>query len=722
MNLRVFAAAAFTVLCGRIFAGEGMWLLQDLDRVDALTESRGKGVLLDAGMLYSADSVSIKDGVVIFGRGCTGEVVSDRGLVFTNHHCGYEWIQSLSSVENDFLSDGFWAMSEEEELPCEGLEVRFISSIREVTDSVVTAVERSGKRSNLFNAGFLKKIACRLAYGDSTKTDGKFTEAVIKSFYGGNRFLLFTYDIYRDIRLVGTPPSSIGKFGYDTDNWMWPRHTGDFSIFRVYTDTLGNAAEYDKSNIPLKPKFFFDLSLNGVEEGDFTAILGFPGTTNRYDISDEIVQYRDIVNAARINMRQAKLSRMEELMLADPKTRIQYASKYSTSSNYWKNAIGMNRGIKRLKVIEEKRKAEDDFCKWAMENGRQGYAEALDSMRAALDSLYDIKYQYYMLYEGLRNGTEFANIPSADSLLFSLEKRGKKDSVTVKFLDEFASKYYKLADKDYDPYVDKEIAKVMLKAYMNCIPAEKRPDIFEYIEKKYKNDTDRFIEEAFKSSIFADVEKFAKFVNSPSAKVLKKDLLLRFSSSVRSKSNELSILMKPVTLALAEAKKEYIRGLLEMRGDSAVSFPDANFTIRASFGNVKAYSPADAVSYDYYTTLDGVMEKEDPDNYEFEVPEKLKEIHLSGDYGIYADKDGEMRLCFISDNDITGGNSGSPVINGNGEIVGLAFDGNWEAMSGDIIFEKELQRTICVDIRYVLMIIDKYAGADNLLRELKIKE
>lgn len=721
MVLRVFMAAAFSALCSLVFAGEGMWLLQDIGRVGALSE-RDSSVVIDAGMIYSADTVSIKDGVVIFGRGCTGEVVSDKGLVFTNHHCGYEWIQGLSSVENDFLSDGFWAMSEGEELPCKGLEVRFVNRIEEVTDSVFAAVERSGKNSNLFNAVFLKRIACNIAYGDSTKTDGEFSEAVIKPFYGGNRFLLFVYDIYRDVRLVGAPPSSIGKFGYDTDNWMWPRHTGDFSIFRVYTDTLGNAANYDKSNIPLKPKFFFDLSLEGVNEGDFTAILGYPGTTNRYDISDEIVQYRDIVNAARINMRQARLSRMEELMLADPKTRIQYASKYSTSSNYWKNAIGMNRGIKRLKVIEEKRRAEDDFRKWAVENGKAEYAEALDSMRIALDSLYDIKYQYYMLYEGLRNGTEFVNIPSADSLLFSLEKRGKKDSVTVKFLDEFASKYYKLADKDYDPVVDREVAKVMLKAYMKSVPAEKRPDIFAFIEKKYKNDTDRFIDDAFESSIFADIEKFAKFVNSPSAKVLEKDLLLRFSASVRSKSNELAILMKPVTLALAEAKKEYIKGLLEMRGDSTVSFPDANFTIRASFGNVKAYSPADAVSYGFYTTLDGVMEKEDPENYEFVVPDRLKEIHMSGDYGIYADKDGGMRLCFISDNDITGGNSGSPVINGKGQIVGLAFDGNWEAMSGDIIFEKELQRTICVDIRYVLMIIDKYAGADNLLRELKIKE
>lgn len=722
MDLRVFAAAAFFCFCGRAFAGEGMWLLQDLDRVDALSCKTDSAVVLDAGMIYSADSVSIKDGVVIFGRGCTGEVVSDRGLVFTNHHCGYEWIQSLSSVDNDYLSDGFWAMSEDEELPCEGLEVKFIKNIAEVTDSVYAAVERSGKPENLFNAGFLKKVACCLAYGDSTKTDGRFSEAVIKSFYGGNRFLLFEYDIYRDVRLVGTPPSSIGKFGYDTDNWMWPRHTGDFSIFRVYTDTLGNAADYDKSNIPLKPRFFFDLSLDGVNEGDFTAVIGFPGTTNRYDIADEIVQYRDIVNAARINMRQARLSRMEELMLANPRTRIQYASKYSSSSNYWKNAIGMNRGIKRLKVIEEKRRNEDAFRKWALENGKPEYAAALDSMRAALDSLYDLKYQLYMLHEGLRGGTEFTNLPSADSLLFSLEKRGRKDSLTIGFLDEFASKYYKLADKDYDPNVDREVSKVMLKAYMKYVPAEKRPDIFGYIEKKYGNDTDRFIDEAFGSSIFADVEKFSKFMQSPSAKVLEKDLLLRFSSSVRSKASELSIMMKPYTLALAEAKKVYIKGLLEMRGDSAVSFPDANFTIRASFGNVKAYSPADAVRYDYYTTLDGVMEKEDPDNYEFVVPERLKEIHMSGDYGIYADKDGKMRLCFISDNDITGGNSGSPVINGKGEIVGLAFDGNWEAMSGDIIFEKELQRTICVDIRYILMIIDKYAGADNLLRELKIKE
>ena len=718
MLKRFLFVTALAVLSPAIMvADEGMWLLPFLKQQNS--ESLKKlGLKLEVDDIYSPDEVSLKDAIVVFGKGCTGEVISDEGLILTNHHCGYSWIQQHSSVDHDYLTDGFWAYSKSEELPTPGLEVRFIDRIVDVTDSIKVAVEEAGDPMKAYDLMFLNKMSKRLA-GEEFIKENPFVEVVIKPFYGGNKFFMFYQTVYKDVRMVGTPPSSIGKFGYDTDNWMWPRHTGDFSLFRVYTDKDGKAAEYSADNIPMKPKHHLPISLKGVEQGDYSMTIGFPGTTNRYDISEEIIHYRDIVNAARIEMRGVRLDVLEKLMQADDKVRIQYASKYASSSNYWKNAIGMNRGIKRLSVIDSKLKAEMEYRDWAYANNMPQYAEALDNMITALRNLYPIKYQRQMMTEGLSTAVEFSKVPSADALIKAIESKDKE--AIDKEIKAFKEAYAKFNNKDYDPEVDRQVAKAMIKKFISMFSAEERPDVFAFIDKKYKGDTDKFIDDCFDKSVFADSAKFNKFMEKPSAKVLKNDLMLKYANSVRAKIRNLAFATKTYNKDLTLAKQVYIEGLLKMREGTPI-YPDANFTIRLSAGQVQPYKPADAVSYNFFTTMEGIFEKEDSTNYEFEVPAKLKEIWLNKDYGRYAEEDGRMIVNIISSNDITGGNSGSPLINGNGELIGLAFDGNWEAMSGDIIFEPNMQRTISVDIRYVMLIIEKFAGAMNIIDEIDFVE
>ena len=718
MLKRFLFVTALAVLSPAIMvADEGMWLLPFLKQQNS--ESLKKlGLKLEVDDIYSPDEVSLKDAIVVFGKGCTGEVISDEGLILTNHHCGYSWIQQHSSVDHDYLTDGFWAYSKSEELPTPGLEVRFIDRIVDVTDSIKVAVEEAGDPMKAYDLMFLNKMSKRLA-GEEFIKENPFVEVVIKPFYGGNKFFMFYQTVYKDVRMVGTPPSSIGKFGYDTDNWMWPRHTGDFSLFRVYTDKDGKAAEYSADNIPMKPKHHLPISLKGVEQGDYSMTIGFPGTTNRYDISEEIIHYRDIVNAARIEMRGVRLEVLEKLMQADDKVRIQYASKYASSSNYWKNAIGMNRGVKKLSVIDSKLKAEKEYRDWAYANNMPQYAEALDNMISALRNLYPIKYQRQMMTEGLSTAVEFSKVPSADALIKAIESKDKE--AIDKEIKAYKEAYAKFNNKDYDPEVDRQVAKAMIKKYISMFSAEERPDVFAFIDKKYKGDTDKFIDDCFDKSVFADSAKFNKFMEKPSAKVLKNDLMLKYANSVREKIRNLAFATKAYNKDLTLAKQVYIEGLLKMREGTPV-YPDANFTIRLSAGQVQPYKPADAVSYNFFTTMEGIFEKEDSTNYEFEVPAKLKEIWLNKDYGRYAEEDGRMIVNIISSNDITGGNSGSPLINGNGELIGLAFDGNWEAMSGDIIFEPNMQRTISVDIRYVMLIIEKFAGAMNIIDEIDFVE
>lgn len=713
----LFIVALAVVNPFSLLADEGMWLLPFLKQQN--TESLKKlGLKLEVDDVYSPDEVSLKDAIVVFGKGCTGEIISDEGLVLTNHHCGYSWIQQHSSVDHDYLTDGFWAYSKSEELPTPGLEVRVVDKIVDVTYAIKSAVAESGNFMNAYELMFLNKMSRELA-GEEFLKENPFVEVTIKPFYGGNKFFMFYQTVYKDVRMVGTPPSSIGKFGYDTDNWMWPRHTGDFSLFRIYTDKDGNAAEYSAENIPLKPKHHLPISLKGVKQGDYSMTIGFPGTTNRYDISEEIIHYRDIVNAARIEMRGVRLETLNKLMMADDKVRIQYASKFASSSNYWKNAIGMNRGVKKLSVIDSKLKAEAEYRDWAINNGMSQYAEALDNMIVALRNLYPIKYQRQMITEGLSTAVEFSKVPNADALIKAIGGRDKENLEKEK--KAYAEAYAKFNNKDYNPEVDKQVSKEMIKKYISMFPAEQRPDIFAFIDKKYKGDTDKFIDDCFSTSIFADSAKFNKFMEKPSAKVLKNDLMLKYANSIRAKVRDLAFASKAYNKDLTFAKQVYIEGLLKMREGTPV-YPDANFTIRLSAGQVQPYQPADGITYNYYTTIEGIMEKEDTTNYEFFVPAKLKEIWQAKDYGRYAEEDGTMFVNFISSNDITGGNSGSPVINGNGELIGLAFDGNWEAMSGDIIFEPNMQRTISVDIRYVMLIIEKFAGALNIIEEIDFVE
>ncbi|MCP9611131.1 S46 family peptidase [Coprobacter tertius] len=709
---------AFATLFAPVKADEGMWLLPLLKQQNA-EKLKELGLKLDVDDIYNPDSTSLKDAIVIFGGGCTGEVISPEGLILTNHHCGYGSIQQHSTVEHDYLKDGFWAMNRSEELPTPGLQVRFIDKIEEVTDIVKTELEKDSTSNIMkpFDTKFLHEIAVN-RIGKEYLEEHPYVEVVIKPFYGGNRYFMFTMNVYNDVRMVGAPPSSIGKFGADTDNWMWPRHTGDFSLFRVYMGKDGKPAEYSPENVPLKPKRFLNISLKGIEENDFAMIMGFPGTTNRYYTSWEVKQRRNIINDRMIKIRDVRQKEMLDEMLADPQVRIQYSAKYAASSNYWKNSIGMNRGIDKLDVIGQKEKEEAAFRKWALDNNKPEYLRALDSLKVAIENTDSIKYQLRTLTEALYQGIEFRKVPYISPKLVKAIKSKNKD-IIAKELDNLKESYQIFANKDYNRKVDNRVAKAMLKAYMKDIPPADRPDIFAYIDKKYKGNTDKFIDDCFKKSIFGSDENFEKFLKKPTVKAIENDPMIMFSRSVSKKGYELTQELIPYNNDFALANKEYIKGLLEMNADKP-AYPDANFSIRLTYGQVLPYSPADGIIDNYYTTLKGVMEKEDPNNWEFVVPEKLKKLYETKDFGPYAMKNGEMPCCFISNNDITGGNSGSPVINANGELIGAAFDGNWEAMSGDIVFEPDLQRTISVDIRYILFIIDKYANAGHLLKEMNL--
>ncbi len=719
MKLKKWALAAlcFTLL-SPLRADEGMWLLPLLQQQNS-AKLKELGLKLDVTDIYNPDSTSLKDAVVIFGGGCTGEIISPEGLLLTNHHCGYGAIQQHSTVEHDYLKDGFWAMNRSEELATPDLKVRFIENIEEVTDYVVEALKEEAKTDPMvmFDTQKLNELA-EQKIGEEYLTNHPWIEVDIKPFYSGNKYYMFVKKVYSDIRLVGAPPSSIGKFGADTDNWMWPRHTGDFSLFRVYTAKDGTPAEYAEENVPLQPKRFFNISLKGVQENDFAMIMGFPGSTNRFYTSQEVIQRRDIANQVRIDIRGLRQDELLDEMLADPKVQIQYASKYAGSSNYWKNAIGMNKAINKLDVVAQKEIDEKAFTAWAKKNNKEEYIEALETIQELSKKSSNLYYELYMLSEALSQGVEFSRVPhNLDLLEEAIEKKSQK--LLTEEMERLDKGRKRFLNKDYNPMVDARVAKVVLQAYAEAVAEENQPEIFAYIKKAYKGNYAKFVDEAFEQSIFINDKQYAKFQKRPKVSTLKNDPMVRFANAVSSKMQEINAQLAPISDEYKAATKLYTKGLLEMRQGEA-TYPDANFTMRLTYGNVLSYNPADAVHYNYFTTLGGVMEKEDPNSWEFVVPQRLKELYQTKDYGMYGNADGTLTCGFISNNDITGGNSGSPVINNNGELIGTAFDGNWEAMSGDIVFEPNLQRTISVDIRYTLFIIDKYAGASHLIEEMNI--
>lgn len=701
-------------------ADEGMWLLPLL-RQQKFPEMQALGLKLQDYDIYSPDSASLKDAVVIFGGGCTGEIVSPDGLLLTNHHCGYGQIQQHSTLEHDYLTDGFWATTRDQELPNPGLTVTFIDKIEDVTDYVKKELEKDTDPNsmNFLSPKYLNGLA-KARVGEKFLQDNPGTEVEIKAFYGGNVYYMFTKKIYSDIRLVGAPPSSIGKFGADTDNWMWPRHTGDFSVFRVYADANGNPAEYAETNVPLRPKRWFKISIKGVEEDDYAMMMGFPGRTNKYYTSWEVAERRDIDNAVRINIRNLRQEVMLDEMLKDPSVRIQYASKYAGSTNAYKNAIGSNWAINKRNFEQVKKEEQDRLIAWSQDNDESDYPEALSTIEQIVSDRKDLRFRSWMLDEAILRGIEFTKVPS-DIQAVSEALKGKDRSEQQKQVRMLEMAYHRFADKDYAPEVDKKIAKVMLKEYRRLVPAKSQPAYFALIDKKFKGDVDRFVDYLFDKSIYGSEENFDKFKTRPSVKALEEDPMILFAKSVQEEKSNLNAALADFDAGYAIAHRMYVKGLLAMYQDKA-NFPDANFSLRLTYGQVKGYSPRDADYYSCQTTLDGVMEKEDSTNWEFVVPARLKELYAAKDFGRYGMPNGKMPVAFSATTHSTGGNSGSPVLNANGELIGINFDRNWEGVGGDIQYLPDYQRSIIVDIRYVLFLIDKYAGAGYLLEEMDLVE
>ena len=692
----LFAAACVTFSAA---ADEGMWMLPYLQKMNA-KDMKARGCKLSAEEIYSMNNSSLKDAIVIFGGGCTGEIVSPDGLLFTNHHCGYGSIQALSSVEHDYLKNGFWAMSRAEEIPAPGLKVRFIRKIVDVTSDVLGAVLdiAGGEERSRLVAEHAEAVKSRF------EAENPGMEISVKPFFGGNQFFAFVIEVFSDVRLVGTPPTSIGKFGGDTDNWMWPRHTGDFSIFRVYAGPDNKPADYAPENRPYKAEKFLKVSLNGYDEADFAMIMGFPGSTQRYMTSYEIDRMLEVENPQRIFIRGERQAILKEDMAASDKVRIQYASKYAQSSNYWKNSIGMSRGIKRLDVKSRKQEQEAAFRAGAAKNTlpTEGYVDALDKIRESVEETLPSYASLQYLQEAFLRAVEILTPARYSGSLKGAE------------LEKALKGFY----KDYNMPTDRRVAKRMFRIVKeNC---KELPSVFaEVIDKRFGGDTDAYVDYLYDNSVFADEQRALAAVAS--GRELKEDPAAVLSESIVGKMRELSKAQKEGRQKYADGHRLYIAGLMRMQPKKAWA-SDANFTIRLTYGRILPYNPADGIRYNYYTTLKGVMEKENPENpTEFTVPAKLKELYAAKDFGRYANAKGELPTCFLADCDITGGNSGSPVLNAKGSLIGLAFDGNWEAMSGDVAFEPELQRTIAVDVRYVLFVIDKFAGAGWLLDELQFE-
>ncbi|MES2387961.1 MAG: S46 family peptidase [Bacteroidota bacterium] len=693
---------------------EGMWLPMYLGKLN-LAEMQKLGLKLSAEQLYSINNGSLKDAVVQFDNGCTGEIVSAEGLLLTNHHCGYESIQSQSTVEHDYLSNGFWAMKRSEELPIKGLSVTFLVRMEDISTRIL-----SGLRDDMSEADRSAAVAAALKLASDDAIKGTNYKAITRAMFNGNQYFLFVYEIFRDVRLVGTPPSSIGKFGGDTDNWMWPRHTGDFSMFRVYAGPDNKPADYSTSNLPLKPRHFLPVSMEGVKKDDFAMIFGFPGRTDRYLTSYGVNQAIDMSNPLRVKVRARKLEIMKKDMDANKKVQIQYASKYAQVSNYWKYFIGQTGGLKRLKVSDKKAAEEKAFRTWVAADPKRTakYGTALDNIAAQYRLRSSVINAQLVFGEGLSGAdlttmasysADLAEVLKSDSKLEKEESKKKIAAIKASAEDVY---------KDYNRATDEKLMASAIGFYKSDVPSSQWPsEIASAISKSSNGNYDAWVHNLYEKSIFSTKEKFDAFIAAPSLKKLESDPATKLYQSAEKSFKDLGTITKAIALELEHNNRLYVGGTMEMLADSKKFYPNANSTMRVTYGQVLDYSPRDAVQYNYFTTLDGIIQKEDTANPEFEVPAKLKELWKNKDFGPYGEN-GTVKVGFLSNTDITGGNSGSPVLNARGELLGLAFDGNWEAMSGDIAFEPELQRTISVDIRYVLFIIDKFAGAGHLVKEM----
>ena len=709
---KLFLALAFAVLATpQLIADEGMWLLQLMRQQNLEDQMRKSGLQISVDEIYSPETPSIKDAIGIFGGGCTGEVISPNGLVITNHHCGFSFIQQLSTVEHNYLHNGFWSQSYEEELPCEGIAFTFVKEIKDVTDEINNRV-KSGKMSeeDSFNRQALDKIGKELFENDNTEGKEHMYSQLLP-YFEGNKYYLVYYKKYTDVRLVATPPNSIGKFGGETDNWMWPRHTGDFSVFRIYGDKDGNPAAYNKENVPLSTPKHLNISLAGFEQGDFAMIMGFPGSTSRYLTGEEVKQRMFQENEPRIAMRDVTLKIIREEMAKSEDIAIKYANKQARISNYWKNSIGMNKAIVDNKVVETKLAEEAEFKTWAQAIGNNEYASVVEKINDCVEKMNRTAYLSTLTMELISN-VEFIyrNLIDQNKNMFETPENIKKTMERT---------YTWLHNRDYNHEIDRRIAKEVLPLYFELTTPEERNEHLNEVYAKYKGNLEKYIDDVYNNSILANEANFKKFMKKPTLKKFEKDPAMQLRTAVFASYAELNAKSKEFAAVMDPLHKTYLKGLIE-KANGAPVYPDANFTMRMTYGNVKPYNPKDGVTFNYYTTLKGVMEKEDPTNSEFIVPARLKELYNTKDFGQYALPNGEMPVAFLTTNDITGGNSGSGVLNSRGELIGLAFDGNWESLSGDINFDDNLQRCINVDIRYVLFVIEKLGNCKRLIDEMNI--
>ncbi len=697
---RVLAAlaCALFLMPASLRADEGMWLLPLLEKMNA-DALKNLGSRLTPEQIYSVNNSSIKDAVVQFGGGCTGEIISGSGLLVTNHHCGYGSIQALSTPEHNYLEDGYWAMSPADELPVPGLTVRFLQSMTDVTDTLAAGADRQA------------------LIADAQKANPN-CQVRITSFFNENVFYLIVSKIYRDVRFVGAPPASAGKFGGDTDNWMWPRHTCDFSMFRVYAGPDNEPADYSPENVPMVPRQFLGVSLKGVQEGDFAMIMGYPGSTQRFQTAAQLEEMLES-NNIRIAARGVRQDILWKAMRADEKVGLQYASKYSGSSNGWKKWIGEKEAFEALEIIPRQKQKEEELEAWinADPSRKEAWggavariAENVAATKAPIES-------FTLLNESIGR-IELLGFAAAVSRTVEMVRNAAAanpaEAVDEKEALSEVVEMLRGQYKDYNADVDRNVAVAMIDFYK----ANAGENTIKIGGKDIRKlDTRKLVDNMFKKSIFTSEQKLAS--KPITDKLLASDPAVQMANALIGAMMPLRNQIMSSQPQLAEATKAYAASLLEWKKDEP-QYPDANMTCRLTYGTVKSYEPKDGVLYKYYTTLEGVMEKEDPDNYEFRVPARLKEIYEAKDYGQYANEKGELVTCFLTNLDITGGNSGSPVMDADGNLIGLAFDGNWEAMSSDVMFEPKLQRVICVDIRYVLLMMDKFGGAGYLLNEMNI--
>jgi len=693
----------------QVSADEGMWIINELNS-QSLARMKELGFTPDYQFIYDKETPSLANAVVIFGGGCTGITVSDEGLVFTNHHCGYGSIQKLSSVEHDYLKDGFVSKNKAEELPVDGLNVFYLKDILDVTDRIIPQVDsiesefQRLKAIDSISETILEEVG-----------KGRFIRAEVIPFYSRNKYYLVVYQIFRDIRLVFAPPTSIGKFGGDTDNWMWPRHTCDFSVFRVYAGEDNQPADYDENNRPYKPAFVAEISLQGYQESDYAMTIGFPGSTDRYLTSWGVQQRIKSTNEPRIEVRGIKQEIWQKAMLADDAVRIKYASKYAGSSNYWKNSIGMNRGLAKLHVIERKQAEESTFDQWAQSaENKVVYGQTLNLLKAGYTSTDEQRKHMTYLTEAFVSGAEILQLARIFGLI------DKKNLSIMEIEDNIQDKIRPFF-KDYEPTIDQKVLAAMMHIVKQRVPSGCLSGIYAEIDKKYKGDYERYAADLFSKTALLSESKLIELLKDPKKydRYTKKDPAAVLSASVMATLMEMRKSISSVELDITKGKRLHFAGLRQMVADNNF-YSDANFTMRLSFGSISGYYPYDAAWYNYYSTDKGLLEKEDSTSHEFRLQPEIIDLVRNRDFGMYANEKGELQLCFLSNNDITGGNSGSPVFDKNGCVIGLAFDGNWEAMSGDIAFEPELQRTISVDIRYVLWMIEKWGHCPDLIKELKI--